>query len=331
MDPMLKEKLQKPATFTPWANGKYEVVPGLKRFGTDFGNGERDNKIFQIDNRFFEYRQNKLEAIKENREKYFCTHFLSRKVEIEICKWMIKRLEVEWPDFFKSDYDATKDETCFFCFLTAEKIIVDRNFNLLRHDSSAPCLSLFEALCMQIQEDLAIWRLHVEGKKENLEQIHLCAPNHWAAQDKIGRSFFDVHVPVAEIEKVNKSASIMVDAMIYKGPYIRFVWGVATDQQLNHHPIPPIGVSPSQWEGRCFDPKNPTLFVRYERQTIWGFPEVGASLFAIRTYFSERVKNKESQALNLALAEAIKTMSMKSMYYKGLHQTHRDVIDYLSQ
>jgi hypothetical protein len=66
---------------------------------------------------------------------------------------------------------------------------------------------------------------------------------------------------------------------------VRFAWGLSTDTPLNHHPEPPMNILPLQWQGRNFDPNNPRLYLRIERQVIWGLPKYEAVLFVIRTYF----------------------------------------------
>ena len=145
--------------------------------------------------------------------------------------------------------------------------------------------SAFDALSSQIQEDVAV--VSTDGKKDWLSAIHLCSPSHWAAEDKIGKDFTAIHLPVPGIEKVNRAAGSLVDAMVRKGPYVRFVWGFSTDTQLNHHPEPPPGADPLKWKGRTFDPgrAGSPFLLRVERQTLWGLPEVAAGIFAIRVYF----------------------------------------------
>jgi dimethylamine monooxygenase subunit A len=44
------------AIYFPLDSGRYEVKPGLFSLDTDFGNGEVDRQIFQIDRNFTEYR-----------------------------------------------------------------------------------------------------------------------------------------------------------------------------------------------------------------------------------------------------------------------------------
>ena len=94
-----------------------------------------------------------------------------------------------------------------------------------------------------------------------------------------------IHAPVPGMEPVNRVAATMVEMMVRRGPWVRFVWGVDTHRGLNRYPDPPPGVSPDEWRGPDLDPSAASPFVlRVERQVICGLPEVGAAVFLIRPY-----------------------------------------------
>jgi hypothetical protein len=152
--------------------------------------------------------------------------------------------------------------------------------------------------------------------------VHLCSPNHWAAEEKIGKSFAGVHEPVAGIEAINLRENEWVRTMVNAvDGLMRFAWGVSTDNELNHHP--------RHAAGRQFDRKNPTAFLRVERQTIWGFPQVGASLFTIRTTFIDCAAIRSRDDERAALISAIRSMSAESLRYKGIDAFKDDLIVWL--
>ncbi|MBI2506452.1 MAG: DUF3445 domain-containing protein [Candidatus Latescibacteria bacterium] len=185
-----------------------------------------------------------------------------------------------------------------------------------------PYTSALDALACQIQEDLAVVCRRADGS-DWLAAVHLCCPNHWAAEEKVGRDFAQVHAPVAGMGPLNQRSADLIRAMIERGPYVRFAWGLGTDTRLNHHPEPPPGIPSANWQGRHFDPETPRLFVRVERQVLWGFPQQEAALFTIRTYFRDcaRLTPQERTQLGLAIA----SMSPETLAYKGL-VAHRDPI-----
>jgi dimethylamine monooxygenase subunit A len=263
-----------PARYVPFIGGRYEVVPGLFKFGRDFGNGEADRHVFQIDRRFDHYLAAKRAARAENLSRYYCSHQLADDVARRVLDFIAERLRVEHANV---EFDT-------------------------------PLQTLDDAALL-VQEDLAIVSTH--PGRHWLSAIHLCFPNHWAAEDKIGRDFAAVHVPVAGIEPVNRNAEMLVQLMVNATDgFVRFAWGIATDDELNHHPTRP--------RGRAFDAADPRAFVRVERQTIWGFPDVGASVFTIRTYFLDCAAIRRNHVERDALCAAIRSMTPESLDYKGM-------------
>jgi hypothetical protein len=178
-------------------------------------------------------------------------------------------------------------------------------------------VSLFDALCSQVQEDLAI--LQLENENDYLSAIHLCSPNHWAPGEKIGKPFHAVHAPVPDMERTLLHYQKMLSSIVHSSsPMTRFAWGIATDTQLNHHPEPPPGIDPLDWWGRRHD-KDTTWYIRSERQNLIGFSEVNAFLFTIRTYFypiHELTRVEKEKLLS-----AINSMSPASLRYKGLENS----------
>ena len=118
--------------------------------------------------------------------------------------------------------------------------------------------------------------------------------------------------------------------MITHKPMVRFAWGLSTDTRLNHHPEPPPGVSVEQWQGRNFDPQHPRLYLRIERQVIWGLSEYEAALFTIRTYFRDCGVVRKDLVLRSKLREAIESMTPESLVYKGLAESKPNILQWLS-
>jgi hypothetical protein len=104
--------------------------------------------------------------------------------------------------------------------------------------------------------------------------------------------------------------------MMEKGPFVRFAWGLSTDQRLNHHPQPPSGVDAEAWYGRNFNADRPALYMRVERQVLWPFRQQDASFFAIRPYFYDCAQLDRHQRNQLA--DALEGMSSATLEYKGL-------------
>lgn len=318
--------------YFPFQKGRYEVAPGLLPLTQDFGNGAWDQRLFQIGDDFQGFRsQFDDNRAKEAVQKYV---ILSESADAQavgtISAFILKKVAEENQVEMKVNDLSTDLE--FQSAFTHERFKVNALANSVQVlEGKVRFENAWDASGAQVPEDLAIWKLNADGSEE-IEALHLNAPNHWAAQDKIGRSFANVHAPVGHIDKIIPWAVRILNGIIKSGPYVRFAWGVGTDRRLNHHPIPPPGVPDHSWGGRRFDPTHPKLYARVERQVLWGFPELNRALFSIRTYFHdvEDLKHTHPQAVK-GLKEAIASMSPESLIYKGLVNDRDAVIAYLDR
>lgn len=317
------------ACYFPLDNGRYEVKPGLMPLSSNLGNDRIDQQVFQIDSNFAHYRQAKLTARRERLSKYYQTYNYSG-VAGAIAHLIIARLTQEYPQYFYLERLSTGN-ALLHCHLTAETLYLDAYWQLQQSQSNVkPAYeSTLDALACQVQEDLAVVCRGSDGANW-LSVIHLCYPNHWAAEDKIGKDFALVHAPVAGMEKINQSAGAIVNTMIEREPMVRFAWGLSTDTRLNHHPNPPLGIQVKQWCGREFNINNPRLYLRIERQIIWGLPEYQAALFTIRTYFRDCKVIKQDAVLRPKLVAALDSMTADSLVYKGLAERKNSILRWLT-
>lgn len=328
-------KLTNPVKYFPIEKPIYEVAPHLKPFGMDLGGGDQDKKIFQFDSLFPLARESKLKAHAERISKYYLNNAPVKHNEI-LSLFLIDRLVMEWPQFFT--VRLAQNKILLQCHLTKEELIFDMNGRYRDEESKSALyyLDAIDALVMQVQEDIAWVVKETDGKDsdncDGLKILHVMSPSHWSPEVKFNQSFFNVHAPIPGVEKLNKSANQMVDAMINKGPFLRMVWSFVTDQNFNHHPDAPKGTDPKQWKGRSFDlenkPENP-FDLRVERQITWGFKELNAALFTIRISFLEGQEVKTNKEWRELLSGAIESMSPASLEYKGLSHCKNELLNWL--
>jgi hypothetical protein len=313
--------------YFPPAVGRYEVKPGLARFGKPLGGGAADGHVFQLDATFPRFRRAKLDARRERLGKYFVTHGFEPPVERTVVEFIARRLVLEHPGSFALTGEG--DGRTLDCRLTGERLHFDAEWVLRHVDAPDPAVdppyaSAFDALAAQVQEDLAV--VSTDRPRHWLSALHVCIPNFWAAEDKVGRPFAAVHEPVAGMEQMNRRADEMVRVMVAaREGLVRFAWGVTWDDELNHHPQAPPGARRSSG----FDPGKPAAFVRVERQTMWGFPEVGAALFTIRPYLQDCAALRRDPVRSAQLASALRSMTEASLAYKGLARSRDALVEWL--
>lgn len=316
-----------PARYFPIERGRYEVKPGMLPLGKCFGNGAVDNWLFQIDNSFASYRQVKLSSRAESLSKYFQTRNYTNFIATAVASVIITHLTQEHPQHFQI-LDLKDGISTLNCNLTQEKLHFDSNYQLQAVEAtvSPPYISTLDALAAQVQEDITVICRRSNGKTF-VSAIHLCFPNHWSAEDKIGKDFATVHAPVAGMEKINQKADAITNTMIIHSPMVRFAWGLSTDTHLNHHPEPAPNIQGDIDQGRNFDINNPQMYLRIERQVIWGLPLCDAAIFTIRTYFRD-VKTLNHDEIS-QLISAIESMPHESLIYKGLLESRDGILTWL--
>ncbi len=257
------------AYYFPLMSGRYEIKPGMMAFGSCLGNTQADQQVFQIDDNFTHYRQAKLLARAERLSKYYQICNYSKAVAGAIANLIINRLIQEHPQHFYCQ-KSTANTLIFHSQLTNETLYLDAELQLqqVQGGEVVPAYaSTLDALAAQVQEDLTIICGSANGSNW-LSAVHLCYPNHWSSEEKIGKDFATIHASVAGMEKINRRGNAIANTMITHKPMVRFAWGLSTDTRLNHHPEPPSGVLVSQWQGRSFDSQHPRLYLRIERQVI---------------------------------------------------------------
>ena len=329
--------LPAPAAYFPIRNGRYDTAPALHRLGTPSGNGAVDGHLFQIDSTFQRFRENKLSCRSERLGKYVCYADFAEPVREAVGRLIVTRLAVEHPGLFRAVTPGDREDVELYCVPTGERLILDPSLRLtgVRPADSAspeadpPYIDAFDALACQVPEDIAIVVRDAIGGPDRLVALHLCAPSRWAAEEKIGRDWSAIHEPVPGMERLRTPdiASTLVGMMIDRKPMVRFTWGIEFDDRLNRHPEPPQGVSPGEWQTRTprcdrpdgTDAAEERLYLRVERQTIWGLPEVSATVFAIRVYHTPLSALRSIPSHVEALASALRSMSPDSLHYKSLN------------
>lgn len=188
-------------------------------------------------------------------------------------------------------------------------------------------LTALDFLGLNAPEDLAVIARASEGGRDWLAAAHILSPQHWDPRDKLGRNFVTVHTPVAGSGPMNATAPRLVEAVIARGPFVRFAWGVAMSDRLDHHPAAPPDED-RVGETR-FDADR--AFLRVERQTLTGFPAAQGALFTIRPYvypLREAVATPEHAR---PLAAALRSMTPEQVAYKGLAPLFPDLLAWLDE
>ena len=279
--------LELPARYVPVRPVPLRMQAGLRKFPEGFGNGDADGRIFQKDREFGAYIAAKRTAARPGgrapRARAWSTDAPGdAKTLRAVLAWCDARARGEVPGYPG-------------CGVEIEAL-----------EGSAALADAWDRFAVEVQEDLAVIRLHEDGT-HRLICGHVCFPSGWRPERLVGASFDEIHRPVPDFADDPRASTSMTRSMVMRGPYVRFVWTVSADDVLDHHPEDGM---------RAPIPGAQRLWLRVERQLTVPFAGLGASLFVIRTYRYPLASLSVSQRQDLA--RAMETMPERVAAYKGL-------------
>lgn len=184
----------------------------------------------------------------------------------------------------------------------------------------APAAVAFDALRLALAEDMVVVRRARPGDGGAAAFLSVTAASGWDPGRRGRASFADLHGPVPRSEALLRAGPAIVDAMVDKGPFVRYVWSLAADDALSHHPRrhppAPLPPDPSGW------------WLRVERQTTLGLPPDGAA-FLIRVQHAPLAATLTTAARRAALAAAVRGMDDALLAYKGLAARRDELLAWL--
>jgi hypothetical protein len=231
------------AQYFPVTAAPLKMVAGLRRHGVDCGQPGHDQRFFLRDDQHARYHAAK-RRVPRDRHGLIGDDASASAARQAALGWLRQTLAQEEPELLELA-DADPDA---------------RNG--------------FEAIARAVQEDLAVL---ASGDDDTGRTVLLDVrfPSGWRPERLVGASFTGLHAPVPGFVDSAAAARSMVRAMIERGPYVRFVWTLCADDQLDHHPD---AHQKLPWHDAR------ALWLRVERQITVPLPAARAGLFLIRTF-----------------------------------------------
>jgi hypothetical protein len=168
-----------------------------------------------------------------------------------------------------------------------------------------------DALRLAIAEDLVVLLRDRRGAGGRAAYLFVAAPSGWDPGARGNADLAELHAPVPHGGPLRAAGAAIADAMVDKGPFVRHVWSLATDDAPSHHPrrhpaTPLGGRDPATW------------WLRVERQTTLPLPSLGASAFFIRVLHQPLARAVAGPGRRARLASAVRSMDAALRAYKGL-------------
>ncbi len=325
----------------PITNGHYDVLPGMRLFGKAGFGMAAETGHFRLDCTTPDYLRAKLSARRAHPESALQVDADADAATIAEVVWQSLAVaaseEPSWVGCVGDGY------TFPMLGLRAERQAQRLRLSLV---DAAPLLELGAAVREQVHSqdglcafiellglvlpcDFALVHAAPEDdlKGDRSEFLHVCFPSSWAPRLKVGRDFADIHRPVANNQVIMKGHVNLVRAMCFKGPYVRYAWGLHRHGELDSNPdhgrkkVDLSGLSAADIAGQTW--------LRVERQTTLPLPELRRGLFTIRTYVEPLIHVAKDAEKAEQLAAAIRSMNADALRYKGLLDRRDGLLEYL--
>jgi dimethylamine monooxygenase subunit A len=179
---------------------------------------------------------------------------------------------------------------------------------------------------LAFEEDFAV----LDGDTTTLPWLCVCAPSHWAPEDKVGLPFAAVHAPVAD-GALLVAASAQLARLVTGGQrWERYVWTISPsgrhDQHPRRHPRAPwpSGADPAAFAAGCW--------LRAERQTFFPVGQgTRQAVFTIRVMLQPLTHAIDSPDKARRLHDSLASMTEGVLAYKGLTQARDPLLRWLAQ
>lgn len=318
----------------PLASGRYEVGPGMRRFGQAGQGFPAEEGHFCVDDLLAQTLAAKLSVLQQAAHQ---SHLFAPAAEPDGLAAALRAtfglLAEEHPRLATLEHDGVMlHHLGVWLNGWTHLVVVGDGWWPVAREIQAWLAGrtglelLAESLALSVQEDLAMVRgPAVPGEPDLLEWLHVCLPSNWAPAEKVGGSFAAVHEPVVHSERLINSQAQILRAMIHSGPFVRYVWGIHRDGELCHNPR--VHQAPPWEPGRLVE----QAWFRVERQTTHGFPEFNRALFTIRYWVEPLAVTASDPYQRERLASALAAMSPEELAYKGLTPARDGLVAWLQQ
>lgn len=195
-------------------------------------------------------------------------------------------------------------------------------------DNDSLPLPPLDWLGRQVQEDLLV----MSGETTSgmpLVAGHLCFPNAWCIEDKIGKSFLGIHreVPLFA-EYLGRSSSLLLERLKDDRPVWRINWSIKATPRLN---LMPRYFYEEQQAYQHFTVENigERSFLRIERQTLSRLSGTRGILFTIRTYQAPLATVVSNAEHARRIGGVVRTMPHDMLVYKSIKPYIDTLLDYI--
>ncbi|HMQ54964.1 MAG TPA: DUF3445 domain-containing protein [Anaerolineae bacterium] len=195
-------------------------------------------------------------------------------------------------------------------------------------DSASLPLTPLDWVGRQVQEDVLI--MADDGADFPLVAGQLCFASDWCLDEKMGRSFLDIHQPVPRFAgQLGRPSQLLLGRLKAERPVWRVNWSMTAGNRLNAAPrfraareILKRQITPENAGQRCY--------LRVERQTLSRLAQSGALLFTVHTYVQSMAVLSQQPERVRSLLGILRTAPTETLDYKGITPFAAALVSYLT-
>lgn len=183
-------------------------------------------------------------------------------------------------------------------------------------------------LSLAFAEDFAV----IDAASGCIPWLAVCLPSHWAPEEKIGRSFAEVHAPVADNALLVKAGDALIKLVSAGERWERFVWTVTAHAHLRAHPhAHPQLLAAERWPPGCDAGRVASLaHWRTEHQTFIPLKALQQAIFTIHVEQQPLATALHTPGRAAALHAALASMSDAVLAYRGLASVREPLLQWLA-
>lgn len=291
-----------PFDYNPAKNGVVATSPVIPKIGTNSSLNE-----IEIDQNYYRYTRNKIVTrLQSPIDMFYQTSDQLTKTQKKVAVSALMDMAVRSAPGVFDRFDNTFENKKVRLFGSQKE---DGGVSLSDDHLRDKFVDFFDFVCMQIQEDVLLVS-NIDGTPR-VSLCHAFAPNGWGANTVINKSFEDLHSEVmfSDGKLVFPNGNKLAIKLTKSPCKLERVGAIGfyTNPILNRHPA----LRPPE-EYNTFSPDKPELYLKFERQTITGLPEIDSFLFIVKNYVID-IFDPDKYIQNLNTLENID----KNAYYRN--------------
>jgi dimethylamine monooxygenase subunit A len=189
----------------------------------------------------------------------------------------------------------------------------------------------WQELALRVEEDIVV----LSGEDMRARLLMVCSPSGWAPECVLGKSFENIHTPVADNERLLSAAKGLVKTML-SGAWQRWVWTLSPSDEFDRHPTRcgerqwPVSIGAENFAEQAW--------LRVEHQKL--IPLISAQssdqqhqgiVFLIRILLSPVGAAVQTREQAIRLHDSLQSMSDAVLEYKNLMPVRAGALEWLRQ